>query len=332
MSQLPDERSRSPRESNDEWIAVLVALLMFGSLFVWFLGKGQGRSAWTWWGRAGASTSLSGQGDRADKPSEPPTPSIESVKPSVKPATPVISPTPAPTAANPATADSARSQTQLPVQPVPVPIVPGNPPVPEVAAPPFKDVSTQHWAYPFLERLRQETVIAGFADGSFQPDQPVTRAQLAAILRDAWQGSAVRSPLPFKDLTAKHWAKGAVDQSVAQGLMRGYPNGTFAPDRPVSRLELYITLTSGLNLAVKDAATMQTELQRYADGPSLVAWAKPKIAAASQSTLVTYYPARDRLDAQRPATRADVAVALYQTLVFQKRQPPIASPYLTPQP
>ncbi len=76
----------------------------------------------------------------------------------------------------------------------------------------------------------------------------------------------------------------------------------------------------------------QRELERYSDGLALARWAQPKVAAASQSNLVTYYPLRDRLDAQRPATRADVAVALYQALVWQKRQAPIASPYLSPQP
>lgn len=328
MSQLPDDRSRSPRESNDEWIAVLVALLMFGSLFAWFVGKGQGQSAWNWFGRSGAATNLAG--DRPAQPSKLPTPVTQ---PSIKPAVPTVSPTTAvvPPVAPSVARPSATDLTTAPPPPAP-PIAPASPPTPEAVAPPFKDVSAQHWAYPFLERLRQGTIIAGFMDGSFQPDQPVTRAQLAAILRDAWAGSAVRSPLPFRDLAGEHWAKGAIDQSVKLGLMRGYPDGTFAPDRPVSRLELYVTLTSGLNLAVEDAATRQKELQRYADGPSLAAWAKPRIAAASQSALVTYYPVRDRLDAQRPATRADVAVALYQALVFQKRQPPIASPYLTPQP
>ncbi len=339
MSQLPDGRSRSPRETNDEWIAVLVALLMFGGLFAWFVGKGQGRSAWDWLAQAGQSAGLAGQRSPSASAGKSPEPST---KPSVQPIAPaspaplVATPTPMPSAvtqpsvANPAGPDRARAL--VPVPPALLPIDSASQPTSETVAPPFKDVSAQHWAYPFIEPLRQGKVVAGFADGSFQPDTLVTRAQLAAILRDAWQGSAVQSPLPFQDLRAEHWAKEAVDRSVQLGLMRGYPNGQFQPDRPISRLELYITLASGLNLAVRDPATLRQELQRYSDGPALPAWAKPKIAAASQSTLVTYYPVRDRLDAQRSATRADVAVALYQSLVFQKRQPPIASPYLAPQP
>lgn len=340
MSQLPDgplpeDRSRSARETNDEWIAVLVALLIFGGLFWWFASRQSIPAGW--------QGLLRSRPVAPEAPKGPRTEPTKAIAPKPQPDAPAKAPAASPTA------PSVTSQTLAPAAPAPgpnpIPAAPAQPiaPAPSVApaiapaasepvAAPFQDVDGQHWAYPFIEKLRKDKIIAGFEDGSFKPDQPVTRAELAAILRDAWAGPTVRSPLPFPDLAADHWAKSAVDRTVVLGLMRGYPNGQFAPDQPISRLELYITLASGLNLPLPEPPDRQRQLERYSDGLALARWAQPKVAAASQNNLVTYYPLRDRLDAQRPATRADVAVALYQALVWQKRQAPIASPYLSPQP
>lgn len=340
MSQLPDKRSRSARETNDEWIAVLVALLMFGGLFGWLWSRSQGRIGFSWWN--GSARPPAAQPSPAQSPAISPTPSpIATNQPDPKqPAAVPIAParlTPSPKTSGPAQ-PIANGQLAEP-DPGPDPFESlerelKKPPE-LIAAPfnaPFNDLSTEHWAFPFVDSLRRNQVLSGFNDGSFKPDEPVTRAQLAAILRDAWVGEAVRSPIPFPDLASQHWAKGAVDRSVELGLMRGYPNGRFAPDQPISRLELYVTLASGLKLSAADAASIQREITRYRDGATLANWAKPRIAAASAASLVTYHPLRDRIDAQRPATRADVAAALYQALVYQKRLAPIQSPYLQPQP
>lgn len=336
MSQLPDKRSRSARETNDEWIAVLVALLMFGGLFGWLWSRSQGRIGFSWWN--GSARPPAAQPSPAKSPAISPTPSpIATNQPDPKQPTAVpIAPaslTPSPKAGGPAQ-PIANGQLAEP-DPGPDPFESLERELkkpPEPIAAPFNDLSTEHWAFPFVDSLRRNQVLSGFNDGSFKPDEPVTRAQLAATLRDAWVGETVRSPMPFPDLASQHWAKGAVDRSVELGLMRGYPNGRFAPDQPISRLELYVTLASGLKLSAADAASIQREITRYRDGATLANWARPRIAAASAASLVTYHPLRDRIDAQRPATRADVAAALYQALVYQKRLAPIQSPYLQPQP
>ncbi|TAD80262.1 MAG: hypothetical protein EA001_01305 [Oscillatoriales cyanobacterium] len=317
---------------------MLVAILMFGGLLGWLWSRAQGRVGLSWW--QGATSPPVGQPSPAKSPAIAPSPSPIATYTSskAKPSTPQSSAVPIAPAAPPRPSGLGQppAQGQLAAP------APGPDPFerlerelkkpPEPIAAPFSDVNTAHWAFPFVDSLRRNQVLSGFDNGSFKPDEPVTRAQLAATLHDAWVGTIVRSPLPFPDLSSQHWAKGAVDRSVELGLMRGYPNGQFVPDRPVSRLELYITLVSGLKLPAANATAMQGELTRYRDGASLANWAKPKIAAASAASLVTYYPQRDRLDGQRPATRADVAAALYQALVYQKRLAPIQSPYLRPQP
>src|SRR4028119_1876507 len=49
----------------------------------------------------------------------------------------------------------------------------------------FSDVSSSYWARDFIAQLAQRDIIAGFPDGTFKPDAPVTRAQFAAMLRKA---------------------------------------------------------------------------------------------------------------------------------------------------
>src|SRR4028119_1064845 len=62
----------------------------------------------------------------------------------------------------------------------------------------FSDVSSSYWARDFIGELSRRDIIAGFPDGTFKPDAPVTRAQFAAMLRKAnreFQKGAIRNPI-----------------------------------------------------------------------------------------------------------------------------------------
>ena len=74
----------------------------------------------------------------------------------------------------------------------------------------------------------------GYPDGSFKPDQPITRAEFAVILSHVLKDET--APSPFKD-TAGHWAKDAIDKAYAQGIIKGYGDNSFRPDALVSRAE-----------------------------------------------------------------------------------------------
>lgn len=100
------------------------------------------------------------------------------------------------------------------------------------AKPDFKDADG--WYNAAINDVVKAGYMKGYPDGSFKPDQPITRAEFAAILSHVLKDET--APNPFKD-TAGHWAKDAIDKAYAQGIIKGYGDNTFRPDALVSRAE-----------------------------------------------------------------------------------------------
>lgn len=98
--------------------------------------------------------------------------------------------------------------------------------------PDFKDADG--WYNAAINDVVKAGYMKGYPDGSFKPDQPITRAEFAVILSHVLKDETV--PSPFKD-TAGHWAKDAIDKAYAQGIIKGYGDNTFRPDALVSRAE-----------------------------------------------------------------------------------------------
>lgn len=100
------------------------------------------------------------------------------------------------------------------------------------AKPDFKDADG--WYNAAINDVVKAGYMKGYPDGSFKPDQPITRAEFAAILSHVLKDTT--APNPFKD-TAGHWAKDAIDKAYAQGIIKGYGDNSFRPDALVSRAE-----------------------------------------------------------------------------------------------
>lgn len=90
-------------------------------------------------------------------------------------------------------------------------------------------------------------IIKGFDDGSIKPDSDVTRAQFAVIVSKMLRlGDVSPSTTKFKDVPANHWASGAIDLAVGRGIIAGYPDGTFRPDKNVTFAEASAMLMQAL--------------------------------------------------------------------------------------
>ncbi|GAW31235.1 hypothetical protein JDF658_10000 [Carboxydocella sp. JDF658] len=92
-----------------------------------------------------------------------------------------------------------------------------------------------------INRLNGVGLVKGYADGSFKPEQNITRAEYAAIAVRALGLEAAaqyaKGPTKFKDVPANHWASGYINVAVDQGIITGYPDGKFRPDANVTAAE-----------------------------------------------------------------------------------------------
>ena len=187
----------------------------------------------------------------------------------------------------------------------------------------FRDVQGL-WAQPYIEALAAQNIIAGFPDRTFKPDEPVTRAQFAAIVSKAFSPKPQRQAVNFKDVTPKFWGYKAIQNAYTGGFVAGYPGGLFEPQQQIPRVQALVSLANGLNL---NAANLNA-ISIYTDAAQIPNYATGPIAAATQQKLVINYPTPSQLNPNREATRAEIAAFVYQALVSTGRAKAIPSPYL----
>jgi hypothetical protein len=193
----------------------------------------------------------------------------------------------------------------------------------------FYDVPSNYWAAQFIQQLSQRGVIAGFPDGSFRPEEPVTRAQFAAMINNAFQKAPQRQAINFVDVPSNFWAANAIRQSYTIGFLAGYPGNRFEPNQNIPRQQVLVSLANGLEYSPR--ANTQTTLQYFSDSFNIADWARSPIAAATERQIVVNYPNVQFLNPTATATRAQVAAFIYQALVSNNQASAISSPYIVAQ-
>jgi hypothetical protein len=145
----------------------------------------------------------------------------------------------------------------------------------------FKDIEG-HWAADFISALAKQGLITGFSDGTFKPDEQMTRAQYAALLVKAFNPTAKRDATQFSDIATDFWAKDVIQQAYRSQFLTGFPNNTFQPNDNVDRVQVIVSLISGLGLGSSDTSV----LSAYDDRNEIPDYAKMKSRRRRKSRLL----------------------------------------------
>ncbi|MCI3920920.1 S-layer homology domain-containing protein [Paenibacillus sp. TRM 82003] len=102
------------------------------------------------------------------------------------------------------------------------------------------------------QMLKHEPYMNGYLDGTFRPDHGVTRAELAVMLSRLIPGDSDKHVFgtPFPDVPANHWASAAIDQARSGQLLNGYPDGTYQPDKAITRAEMIWIVAASLQVDI----------------------------------------------------------------------------------
>ena len=144
----------------------------------------------------------------------------------------------------------------------------------------FKDANNK-WYSDEINFAVSKGFISGYSDGTFKPNQGITRAEfaqmIAVFVKDGYPGSS-----NFKDVKG-HWASNAIDQLYGNKTIKGFPDGTFKPDQKLTRAEAVTVLNSvfGRNTKATSFANVNTSsLRKFSDVP-MSHWAYYEIIDAS---------------------------------------------------
>ncbi|MFR4162084.1 MAG: ZmpA/ZmpB/ZmpC family metallo-endopeptidase [Paraclostridium sordellii] len=106
----------------------------------------------------------------------------------------------------------------------------------------FNDISNDYWAKNEVNYLASKGLFNGYEDGTFRPENPITRAEVATILVRSNSDIKQKLKKVFPDIDDSHWASKYIEKAAELGYMLGYEDGSFKPDQVITRGETVVTL------------------------------------------------------------------------------------------
>lgn len=143
----------------------------------------------------------------------------------------------------------------------------------------FSDVDSSKWYAKAVNYLASMGILTGYADGTFKPDAPITRAEFATIATRFDTLISLDGENNFKDVPDTHWAVKYINAGVAKGWINGYGDGTFKPDESITRAQVVKIVNAMLERKIDDAA-LAIVVNPYTD-ISKNHWAYAEIIEAS---------------------------------------------------
>ena len=130
----------------------------------------------------------------------------------------------------------------------------------------FRDVASGSWYNTYVATLNNAGVITDSSNGYFRPNEAITRAELAAMLANFTETTGAANY--FNDVSAKYWAANAIAICAKLGWINGYPDGTFRPDKNVTRAELMAMINRATGRAPKSADAFLPGMKTWIDNTS----------------------------------------------------------------
>lgn len=150
-----------------------------------------------------------------------------------------------------------------------------------------------------VERLAGLGILTGYEDGTFKADKTITRAEFAAVaIRSLGldeTGKSSKGNTVFSDVNSTHWASGYVNLATSKGIIKGYPDGTFKPEKEVTYAE---------------AVTMLVRVLGYEPAIKGTNWPANYLVKAAEIGVTSNVP----FDQSAPANRGDIALMVNNSL------------------
>ncbi len=178
---------------------------------------------------------------------------------------------------------------------------------PDTLVAPFLDVRTFSWYADSVAYVSGRGIMNGTGSGYFLPSATATRGTIAMLLYNLEQRPAVGAPV-FRDTPASAWYTDAVTWAAGQGIVKGYGNGSFGPDAPITREQMAQILyqyARHKGLRLEGSANLST----FRDGNTVSSWARSAVGWAVAQDLLTG-TGGGSLNPRSTADRAQVATLL----------------------
>lgn len=145
----------------------------------------------------------------------------------------------------------------------------------------YSDVAATAWYNTAVSTLSSMGIITGYPDGTFRPNAAITRAEFAAIAA-RFDNDGDKTAAKFSDI-ATHWAKDEISIAYNNGWINGYPDGTFGPQRDITRAETMTLVNRVLNRQPETEDDLLPNMTVWTDNANPKAWYYLAVQEATNS-------------------------------------------------
>ena len=145
----------------------------------------------------------------------------------------------------------------------------------------FSDVGEGMWFNAAVSTMAKLNVVNGYPDGTFRPNETITRAEFAAIAA-RFDRETTGGETPFSDILG-HWARTEIERAAYNGWINGYPDGTFRPDRKITRAESMALVNRVLARDPASPDDLLANMIRWPDNMDTGAWYYLDVQEATNS-------------------------------------------------
>lgn len=177
----------------------------------------------------------------------------------------------------------------------------------------FTDVPSDFWAANSISTVTKANLMKGYSDGTFRPNQPMTREEVAALFNNITDdGTAAFLSSKFKDITSDRWSALAIESVARKNIISGYGDETYKPEKYMSRQEFAVVADNYLHyLGYTTEDPTALDHIAYADQKFVAPWAQDAVRELASLGFTLYTPGT-LFNPEKYITRAEAAEIAYR--------------------
>lgn len=177
----------------------------------------------------------------------------------------------------------------------------------------FSDVPSDFWAANSISTVTKANLMKGYSDGTFRPNQPMTREEVAALFNNITDdGTAAFLSNKFKDITSDRWSALAIESVARKNIISGYGDETYKPEKYMSRQEFAVVADNYihyLGYTTEDPTALDSIA--YGDQKFVAPWAQDAVRELAYLGFTNYAPGT-LFNPEKYVTRAEAAEIAYR--------------------
>ncbi|WP_077215002.1 S-layer homology domain-containing protein [Bacillus dakarensis] len=170
----------------------------------------------------------------------------------------------------------------------------------------FRDINSDHWVQPIVNELAKEELVLGYENSYYKPQDNITRAEVAAMLAEAFDLKVNNRSGNFPDVNSNHWAVGVVNAVYQEGIFQGNDSNHFRPSDALTRGQMAAIISRAFDLGAPASAVEFSDV-------SADHWAYNDVQKLAGSRITVGFP-DGSFKPEEHVTRSQFAAFLYRAM------------------